>query len=229
MNAITTTLQSMNLFNNKLRDKTDMILEPLQAMIQIALLSICSLGTKLTIKENILYLQYPTLIQPISRWYNCDKKDDLFYLYSVIKRFIKWYNPTINKDSPVSQELYDLITLMGIEGLNNLFKTYSSADSNTVIQVIQMYKSLLEQNNDKILGDEYMADENKNKINMDEVFVKIINIYDPTILDIIYNTLILIKNEPEEVHHGSIIGGLNMILAKHMKIIREWIKCNLMI
>jgi hypothetical protein len=118
---------------------------------------------------------------------------------------------------------------MGIEGLNSLFKTYSSSDSNTVIQVIQMYKSLLEQNNDKILGDEYIADENKNKINMDEVFVKIINIYDATVLDIIYNTLILIRNEAEEMNHGSIIGGLNMILTKHMKIIREWIKCNLMI
>ena len=32
-----------------------MILEPLQSMIQLALLSICPVGTKLRIKENILY------------------------------------------------------------------------------------------------------------------------------------------------------------------------------
>lgn len=79
--------------NNKQKDKLDMILEPLQAMIQLSLLSVSPIGTKLTIQENILYLQHPSFIQPFSRWYNADKKDDLYYLFQVIRRFIKWYNP----------------------------------------------------------------------------------------------------------------------------------------
>ena len=65
-----------------------MILEPLQAMVQLALLSICPIGTKLRIQENILQLQFPTLIQPITRWYNADKKDDVYFLYGVIKRYL---------------------------------------------------------------------------------------------------------------------------------------------
>ena len=124
---------------SKSKDKVDMILEPLQAMVQLALLSICPIGTKLRIQENILHLQSPTIIQPLARWYCSDKKDDVYFLYGVIKRYIKWYNPQINKKSPLKQELYDLITTMAIEGLDNLFKTYSSSDSNTVIHVIQMY------------------------------------------------------------------------------------------
>jgi len=148
--------------NNRPKDKIDMILEPLQAMVQIALLSTAPVGTKLQIQENILYIQTPTFLQPVSRWYHADKKDDLYFLYSVIKRFIKWYNPIINKKSPLTQELYQLITTMSIEGLNNLFKTYSSSDSNTVIHVIQMYKNLLEYNNDKIMTEEYMLDVDKN-------------------------------------------------------------------
>ena len=47
------------LIYNKQKDKIDMILEPLQSMIQLALLSICPVGTKLRIKENILYLHNP--------------------------------------------------------------------------------------------------------------------------------------------------------------------------
>lgn len=216
-------------YGGKPKDKIDMILEPLQAMIQLALLSICPNGTKLRICENILYLQSPTIIQPIARWYYSDKKDDLYFLYSVIKRYIKWYNPNINKKSPLNAELYQLITSMGIEGLNNLFKTYSSSDSNTVIHVIQMYKNLLEYNNDKILTDEYLLDIEKNKINIDEVFENIITIYDATTLNVILNILELIKKEENQTNQMNIIDGLNLILNKTNHSIKEWIKLNLIL
>ena len=216
-------------YGSKPKDKIDMILEPLQAMIQLALLSICPIGTKLRISENILYLQSPTIVQGISRWYYSDKKDDLYFLYSVIKRYIKWYNPNINKKSPVSAELYQLITSMGIEGLNNLFKTYSSSDSNTVIHVIQMYKNLLEYNNDKILTDEYLLDIEKNKINIDEVFENIITIYDQISLNVICNILELVKKEENSTNQTYIIDGLNLILYKINHSIKEWIKLNLIL
>ena len=66
--------------NYKTKEKIDMILEPLQSMIQLAILSVCPIGTKLTIQQNILYLQMPNIIQPLSRWYNSDKKDDIFFV-----------------------------------------------------------------------------------------------------------------------------------------------------
>lgn len=204
-----------------------MILEPLQAMIQLALLSCCSIGTKLRIQENILQLQSPTLIQPIARWYYVDKRDDVYFLYGVIKRFLKWYNPRMNEKSPVSVELYQLITSMAMEGLNQLFKTYSSSDSNTVIHVIQMYKNLLEYNNDKIMADEFVVDAEKNRINIDEVFEKIIGIYDPTLLQLLHHSLELIRSEEEETNRVYMMEGLNLILYKVTKAIREWIRVNL--
>ena len=206
-----------------------MILEPLQAMIQLALLSICPIGTKLRIQENILYLQTPTFTQPISRWYNSDKKDDLYFLYSVVKRYIKWYNPAVNKKSPLSADLYQLITKMAKEGFDNLFKTYSSSDSNTVIHVIQMYKNLLEYNNDKILVDEYIVDVEKNKVNIDEVFERIIDIYDPHILQITQHTLLMMQEENDPSNQGHHLDGLNQMFMKYNKAIKEWIKVNLIL
>ena len=211
------------------KDKIDTILEPFQAMIQLSMLSICPLGTKLQIQENILYVQTPTIIQPITRWYNADKKDDLYFLYSVIKRFIKWYNPTSNKKSPLSAELYQLVTAMAIDGLNQLFKTYSSCDANTVIHVIQMYKNLLEYNNDKILVDEYIIDIEKNKVNIDEVFERIMGVYDANILQVVYHTLYLIKQETNGNHQTYNMNGLNLILNKYNQSIKEWIKLNLIL
>lgn len=213
----------------KSKDKVDMILEPLQAMTQLALLSICPVGTKLQIQENILYVQAPTLIQPVSRWYHADKKDDLYFLYSVIKRFIKWYHPASNKKSPLTQELYQLISVMSVEGLNQLFKTYSSAEANTVIHVIQMYKNLLEYNNDKIMTEEYLLDMEKNKINIDEVFENIIQIYDPTVLQVIYYSLQMIRAEQNVSELQNMVDGLNLLLHKSNQQIRDWIKMNLVL
>ena len=206
-----------------------MILEPLQSMLQLALLSICPVGTKLRIKENILYLQMPNIAQPIVRWYNADKKDDLYFLYAVIKRFITWYNPTLNNKSMMSMELYQLIITMSIEGLNNLFKTYTASDSNTVIHVIQMYKNLLEYNNDKIMIEDYIVDGDKNKINIDEVFEKIITIYDENILSVMYFSLLQAQSETEYNNKNNVIDGLNMILNKYNLIIKEWIQLNLVL
>jgi hypothetical protein len=217
------------MLSNRQKDKIDMILEPLQAMIQLALLSICPIGTKLRIQENILYLQIPTFTQSISRWYNSDKKDDLYFLYSVVKRYIKWYNPAVNKKSPLSADLYQLITKMAKEGFDNLFKTYSSSDSNTVIHVIQMYKNLLEYNNDKILIDEYIVDVEKNKLNIDEVFERIIDIYDPHILQITQHTLLMMQEENDPSNQGYHLDGLNQMFIKYNKTIKEWIKINLIL
>jgi len=230
MSALLQPVQSMfGAFSNKTKDKIDMILEPLQAMLQMALLSISPVGTKLQIQENILYLQSPTITQPITRWYNSDKKDDLYFLYSVIKRFIKWYNPTLNKKSPMTIELYQLITTMSMEGFTNLFKTYSSSDSNTVIHVIQMYKNLLEFNNDKILMDEFLVDIEKNKVNIDEVFEKVTLVYDEHIMTILYHTLVLIKGESNASTQGLLIDGMMLLLTKYHYAIKEWIKINLVI
>lgn len=204
-----------------------MILEPLQAMVQLALLSICPIGTKLRIQENILQLQSPTIIQPIARWYYEDKKDDVYFLYGVIKRYLKWYNPQVNKKSPMTAELYQLVTNMAIQGLDQLFKTYSSSDSNTVIHVIQMYKNLLEHNNDKIMADEYMVDAEKGRINIDEVFENIVGIYDATCLNVLLNTLELLRAEEDETNRVYMMEGLNLILYKITKAIRDWIRVNL--
>ena len=129
----------------------------------------------------------------------------------------------------MSPELYKLIITMSIEGLSNLFKTYTTSDSNTVIHVIQMYKNLLEYNNDKIMIEDYIVDGDKNKINIDEVFEKIVTIYEQNIMDVIYYTLLQSKEETEYRYQTNIIDGLNIILNKYNTIIKEWIQLNLIL
>jgi len=212
--------------NYKTKEKIDMILEPLQSMIQLALLSICQIGSKLTIQQNILYIQQPTMLQPITRWYNSDKKDDIFFLFQVIRRFIKWYNPHINKKSPINNTFYQLIIKMSVIGLDNLLKTYDSNEVITIAQIINMYKNLLQSTDNKEI--DTILNE-KEGINMDEVFQNIIFLYDIPTLNLINNALIMINNEKDEIYISSFIDGINLIMNQKYKNIQKWIKDNLII
>ena len=75
----------------KKKERFETILEPLQALLQIAYLSFTPIGTKLTIHNNILYIQPPNYSQSIVRWYNNDTQEDLFYLFNIFYRFKKFY------------------------------------------------------------------------------------------------------------------------------------------
>jgi len=222
----TKTEQLKTLYNtislHKSKDKLDMILEPFQSMIQIALLSISPIETKLAIQENILYLQTPGFTQPISRWYYSDKKDDLYFLFQVIKRFVKWYNPENSDKSPIPKDLYELIIKMSIKGLENLTKTYNNTDNNNIIQVIYMYKSLLE-SNERV---EHLKSPD-DKVGIDIVFENIIEIYDKNLISLIHNLLLMISTEDNIIHVSNYIQGLNLIMAKNNNLIKNWIKANL--
>jgi hypothetical protein len=221
---LTKTEQLKTLYTNasphKTKEKIDMVLEPFQSMIQIALLSVSPIETKLAIQENILYLQISGFTQPISRWYYSDKKDDLYFLFQVIKRFIKWYNPEISKNSPLSKDLYDLIIKMSIKGLENLIKTYNN--NNNIAQVIYMYKNVLESNEN--INQLKTPDD---KIGIDIIFENIIKIYNNDLISLINNLLLIISTEDNLVHINNYIHGLNLIMTKNNNLIKSWIKSNL--
>jgi hypothetical protein len=229
---------------HKGKDKIHMTLEPLQSMVQIALLSVSPIGTKIAIYENILYLQAPSLVQPISRWYNSDRKDDLYFLFQVIKRFIKWYGPKGAK-SPIINEQYHLLVCMAKKGLDNLIQTYQTTDSMAIVQVIQMYQDILinktgiYEASDKETVDSsdsgyddknsvISIDSKKEKTNLDEIFENIILIYDENLINIIHNCLLMIQNESNEDALANYIIGLNLLMSKTNDNIKFWIKNNLL-
>jgi hypothetical protein len=83
-------------FINKKKERFDIILEPLQAITQLALLAFCPIGTKIAIQNNLLEIQYPGMSQSIVRWYNNDNKEDLFYLFNACRRFTLFYGVLSN-------------------------------------------------------------------------------------------------------------------------------------
>ena len=101
----------MEFLSTHAKEKADMILEPMQVMIQLAVLSHEPLGTKIRVDKNILHLQRPTWSQGIQRWWNNDNKDDQSF---VVKKFY------VKKEKHLKFKTRkdEVVEIRGAEGLN---------------------------------------------------------------------------------------------------------------
>lgn len=196
------------------KEKSDMILEPLQVMIQLALLAYCPIGTKLSISENILHLQLPSWSQGMTRWYMKDNKDDLYYLFQAIRRYYLWYKP----DSCV---IYEKILSTAIKGIQKLIKTYENTDKISIRHTLTLYTNIL-----SLESPELFKETMEDSVNLDNVFENITKLYNKKILSIVYNCL-LILDTSQESEINCISNGLQEILKPQNLKIKTWIRENL--
>ncbi len=198
------------------KEKSDMILEPMQVMIQLAILSYEPIGTKIHVSNNILKLQRPTYLQGIERWWNSDNKDDLYYLFHAIRRYYKWYK---NKND----EVYDYILKKAIQGIDSLIETYKQTDKISIRQTLSLYKNILD-----IEEPSLFKDESEGVTSIDKVFKNITNLYDDEYLNAIYNILVLMDktdNKPSVL--TNFCDGLYNISLPMYSNIQSWIQTNL--
>lgn len=129
-----------NFVKQKKKERFDMILEPLQAILQICFLGHYDIGTKVTIENNLLHIQEPSVTQGLVRWMNNDGREDLYYLFNVFRRFPIYYSFLKRVDI----DLYNLIIKMAIDGLDKLIDTYKSSDKISILHSLQMFKIILD-------------------------------------------------------------------------------------
>ena len=130
----------------KPRERFETILEPLQALLQIGFLAFYPIGSKLAIHNNILTVQAPGYTQNVRRWYNNDKKEDVFYLYNVFSRFNKFYKTVLTGAAGAGENaaLFSLLNELAKTGINNLTRTYNQTDKIHILHTLQMYKGMLD-------------------------------------------------------------------------------------
>tara|TARA_Y100001935_G_C17098462_1_gene404767 strand:- start:75 stop:698 length:624 start_codon:yes stop_codon:yes gene_type:complete len=205
----------MDLVKSHPKEKIDMILEPLQVLTQLAILSFLPVGTKISISNNILYLQQPTMFQGVVRWYQNDNKDDLFYLFHAIRRYYKWYK---NRDD----EVFSNILQLAICGIEKLIDTYNKVGITTITHTLSLYKNILTQD-----SEELFKDESEQSISVDDVFKKITSLYDRKMLVVIYSVFQIMSEETNQNNINLYVQGLNKILKPTENLIHKWIIDNL--
>lgn len=199
------------------KEQADLILEPLQVMINLAVLGFCPIGTKININNNMLYLHQPTFAQGLWRWWEGDSKDDLYYLFHAIRRYYKWYKNEDNK-------IYDYILDLAKTGIKNLIKTYQKADKKSILHTLSLYNNIL----DLDTPDLFKTDsEDTESITIDNVFKNVTALYDKKTLVIVFKILQLMTDCDNEIYVTQYISGLNSILKPTNRNIRNWIQSNL--
>jgi len=213
-------------------------LEPLQAILQIAMLAFYPVGTKITIKNNIMMLQSPTYSQSMSRWYNNDTKEDLYFLFNVFHRFKKFY-AHYKADAPdsVQHRLYALLIDLSQTGINKLIRTYGQTDKPHILQTLTMYKFILDDQLSPdlmtlpqakphrmkpVLNDDDAASEMANTNNtVDDIFGSIVDVYTPELLNIVFHALRLMRDN--ESNYQAYADGLNQMLEPTCVQLKKWI------
>ena len=201
----------MEMLRAKDKERADLILEPMQVMIQLALLAHSPIGTKISVSNNILTIQPPSMTQGAYRWWNNDNKDDLYYLFHAIRRYYKWYKS--QKD-----EVYQYILTWAVKGLDKLSETYNKADKNNIRHTLALYRNVLD-----LKTDDIFKDNEEDTITIDQVFKEIINIYNAKLLYITHNTLLMMEEETNTEFKQKLLDGLTLILEPMNIKIRKWI------
>lgn len=201
------------------KERFDMILEPFQAITQLAMLSYCPIGSKLSIVDNILYIQGPGWKQTLARSYNADKKNDLVYLFSVIKRFHKFYMDS--NDNPENQKLFNILVERSKIGLEKLIQTYSKSDGDHLSQTLRMYIRLVDH------PDTFKEVESGHEsgVNIDDVFSKIVTLYDEDNFTIILCLFRLIDKNPSM--YQNYLLSLNESIEPVNCKLKKWISDNI--
>lgn len=228
---------------DKRKERFDIILEPMQAIIQLALMAFCPLGTKLSISNNLLYIQHPNWVQGIIRSFNNDKKDDLFFLFNAIIRFNSFYLYLKSSEIEDDKILYKLLIKLSKKGIDNMIQTYSNIEQPALLHTLHMYKMLLDNQDplsEKIYSDtdinmekkellfpcQNMVNNDENNIkNINNIFVQIRDIYTVNDRIIISNILYIMEQRTE--YYETYIVGLNHILEPINNKIKKWINDNI--
>jgi hypothetical protein len=201
----------MEILRTKDKERADLILEPMQVMIQLALVAHSPIGTKISVSNNILSIQPPTWAQGAYRWWNNDNKDDLYYLFHAIRRYYKWYKSQ-------NDEAYQYILTWAVKGLDKLSETYNKADKNNIRHTLALYRNVLD-----LKAEEIFKDNTNDTVTIDQVFKEIISIYDDRLLYITHNTLLMMEEETNTEFKQKLLDGLTLILEPMNVKIRKWI------
>ena len=233
MENIIMTLYNIFKTDPKRKERFDIILEPLQAITQLALMAFCPRGSKLTISNNLLTIQVPGWGQAITRSYNNDKRDDLFFLFNAIARFNRFYSYLKTADTAEDNKLFDLLVKLGKIGIDNIIQTYSGGEQASLLHTLQMYRTMLDKPELFAIDKNVPISEvriggggcDNSKNNIDGVFIQIRELYSVQERSVVYNMLILLEKRPEQ--YECYMNAINSALTPVNYQIKKWINDNI--
>ena len=183
------------------------ILEPLSTIIRLIIFIYKEKGTKISIYDNAIYYNEPSLLQGLIRNFNGDRRDDLHNLYYPMLKAFEWYN--------YQDEIYHYFYDKCIVGLTCLLENY---DKDSIIHhTLTHYISSL---NDVLNGKEIKVDEDIKESPLLDEFK---NLWKRDEIEIIYKTFLILEKSKDE-DRLIYLQTINDIVSMKEKYVKEYIK-----
>lgn len=198
--------------NNSLKDflvsffetKRDSILDPLTCIIRLGILEFKPIGTKISLNNNKIKYNDPSVIQGALRWSNGDNREDLHNLFNPLKKAVLWYD--VN-----NSEIKNIIDY-SIRGLQKLQSSYNK---NSVISHSMQYYIDYLKNSINEKKNENIEEEEENTISK-----QLRELWNEREITIVNNIILQLEenrkknNDEFELEQESLIKTLETILTR---------------
>jgi hypothetical protein len=177
--------------DNKIVDLHLYILDPLSAIIKLAILSNKPIGTKIHIQNNVIYFQDPGPFQAFCRYIYNDNKTDLQYIYNPIELACKYY---LSKNSTQANPRMKDLFKCAQNGLYKLIDTYRNC---SMIRICLNYYLALISNylDEHIYNEDLFKKDHMTPFYNDEVLKKLHGIWTQEKIKIVLNLTNFLLND----------------------------------
>ena len=189
-------------FNN---EKDDSIIEPLTCLIRLSILEFKPLNTKLSISNNRITYDDPTVLQGALRWSNGDKREDIHNIFNPIRKAGEWFD----------LENEDICTIFrfGIKGLEKLKLSYN--ENSTIAHSIEYYIFYLKNKVNKDCENENSKNDDSKVKENNTIYTKLRELWNKREIEIIKNILLELDDNRSDSHkQESMIEAIESILHR---------------
>lgn len=206
-------LTSENIINDVENINTKLfLLDPLSVIIKLAILSYKPNGTKITIYNNVIYIQEPGPFQGICRMIMQSNKNDLQFLYNPINIACnKFLSPSYLQSNPSIKNLF----ICAQNGVKKLMETYKN---HILLNIVLCYYNVILSNHiDGVNNKNNFYPDNLTHLYSDDLINKLNNIWTKdrinVILDLI-SFLLKYKENPNCKSLETIMDGFDIEYQK---------------
>jgi len=194
-------------------EKADSIIEPLTCLIRLAILEFKPLYTKLSISNNRITYDEPTVLQGALRWSNGDRREDIHNIFNPIKKAGEWFDITNNDINTIFK--------FGIKGLEKLKMSYN--ENSTISHSLDYYKLYLSNKLiNKVSKNEMKKHDTDVDIGTNTIYLKLKQLWNEREINIINNILLeLDENKEDRERQESLIVALESILTRKESFVQK--------
>jgi hypothetical protein len=189
------------------------ILDPLSVIIKLAILSKKRIGTKISVYNNIVYIQEIGVFQALVRYVFKNNKVDIQYLYNPIQlACIKFLNKEFIKNNPNIKNIF----VNAQKGIQKLIETYSNFT--IITHTLYMYYNIIANHLGNLYNENLFIKDNMTIIYNNEIVDKLNTTWTNERIKIVLDMIEFVNNDKDSENSVKCLEEFMVIVDKEVEL-----------